>query len=180
MSRNGRLNGKTTPLPLLTGSAHGFSLIELMLGTSILVVSLLGYIGVFCSGYNNLAESGGMTMAFSAAQQLLEDVRAVPFANLPNLNNFRTDIAGSQPAGGPEREIARKWRYAVAGNGLGWAFTQSEMQRWTVIATGETAFGGTGQITVTDTTPLLRTVTVTVTVPGRAVPISLSTVVSSF
>jgi hypothetical protein len=121
-----------------------------------------------------------MTMAFSAAQQFLEDVRAVPFANLPNLNNFSTDSAGSQPAGGPEREIARKWRYALAGDGTGWAFSSSEKQRWTIIATGERVFGGTGRVTVADTSSLLRTVTVTVTMPGRAAPIQLNTVIGRF
>jgi Tfp pilus assembly protein PilV len=180
MSGNGILNGKASWPPHLTGSASGFSLLELMLGTIVLVIALLGFIGMFSSGHSNVAESGHMTMAFSGAQQFLEDVRAVPFANLPNLNNFRTDNAGSQPAGGPEREIARKWRYALAGDGSGWAFTSSEKQRWSVIATGERVFGGTGQITVTDTTPLLRTVTVTVTMPGRAGPVQLSTVVSPF
>ncbi len=180
MISNARLNGKATRPPLLTGSARGFSLLELMLGAMVLVVSLLGFIGMFSSGYSNVAESGNMTMAFSAAQQFLEDARAVPFANLTNLNNFRTDSAGSQPAGGPEREIARKWRYALAGDGAGWVFTSLEKQRWTVIGTGERVFGGVGQITVTDTTPLLRTVTVTVTTPGRAAPIQLSTVVGRF
>jgi len=180
MSSPGRVKGKAYTLRLLNGSARGVGLLELMLGMVVLVVALLGFIGMFSSGYSNVAESGSMTMGFSAAQQLLEDVRAVPFANLPNLHNFRTDNAGSQPAGNPEREIARKWRYALAGDGSGWGFTQAEKQRWTVIATGERIFGGTGQITVTDTTPLLRTVTVTVTMPGRAAPIRLDTVVSRF
>jgi Tfp pilus assembly protein PilV len=180
MSRNERLAGNAIRPRLLSGSTCGFSLLELMLGTIVLVIALLGFITMFSSGHSNVAESGNMTMAFSAAQQFLEDARAVPFANLPNLNNFRTDNAGSQPAGGPEREIARKWRYALAGDGSGWAFTSSEKQRWTVIATGERVFGGTGQVTVTTTTPLLRTVTVTVTMPGRAGPVQLSTVVSPF
>jgi Tfp pilus assembly protein PilV len=180
MSRIGQLNGTTTRPRLLTGQGRGFSLLEIMLGSIVLVVALMGFISMFSSGYTNVAESGNMTMAFSAAQQFLEDVRAVPFANLPNLNNFRTDNVGSQPAGGPEREIARKWRYALAGDGTGWAFTVSEKQRWTVIATGERVFGGTGQVTVTDTSTLLRTVSVTVSMPGRAAPIQLNTVVSRF
>ncbi len=180
MRRGDCLTGNAPRPQLLTGSAQGFGLIELLLGTIVLVVALLGFVGMFSTGYTNVAASGSRTMAFSAAQQLLEDVRAVPFANLPNLNNFRTDNAGSQPGGGPEREIARKWRYALAGDGAGWGFTQAEKQRWTVIATGERIFGGTGQVTVTDTTPLLRTVTVTVTMPGHAAPIQLNTVVSRF
>jgi prepilin-type N-terminal cleavage/methylation domain-containing protein len=180
MSGNGVSNGKAPWSPRLTASARGFSLLEVLLGMVVLVVALLGFISMFSSGYSNVAESGSMTMGFSAAQQLLEDVRAVPFANLPNLNNFSTDNAGSQPAGGPERDIARKWRYALAGDGAGWGFTAPEKQRWTVIATGERVFGGTGQITVTDTTPLLRTVSVTVTMPDRAAPIRLNTVVGRF
>ena len=180
MTRHSSLHGQFPVRSLAYEGARGFSLIEIMLGMTVLVTSLLGFIGMFSSAYTNVAQSGGMTMAYSATQQLLEDARAVPFANLPNLNNFRTDTAASQPAGGPEREIARKWRFAVGGDAPEWGFTQSEKQLWTVIATGEKILGGTGQISVTDTTPLLRTVTVTVTIPGRPVPIQLNTVVSSF
>ena len=37
MTSNARLNGKATRPPLLTGSARGFSLLELMLGAMVLV-----------------------------------------------------------------------------------------------------------------------------------------------
>lgn len=160
------------------GGGRGFTLIEILIGLTVLTVGLLGVVGMFSAGYTNLSEGGRMTMALTAARQMLEDIRTVPFDNLPNLNNLDTNNAGTQPAGNPEREIARKWRYALAGNDAAWNFTAAERGRWRNLGVGNALFGGRGQIAVFDQTTTLRRVTITVLVPGRGATVQLVTLIS--
>jgi Tfp pilus assembly protein PilV len=153
-----------------------------MIGLTILVVGILGVAGMFGTGYTNVAEGGRMTLAVTAARQMLEDIRTIPFNNLPNLNGFDTNNPGTQPANNPEREIARKWRYALAGDGTGWGFTTAEKARWQNLGVGNALFGARGQITVGDTTPqnpTMRQATITVPVPGRGASVQLTTLISS-
>ncbi len=158
--------------------ARGLTLIEILIGMTILSVGLLGIAGMFSTGYTDAAAGGKTTMAVTAARQILEDMRLIPFGNLANLNGFNTASVGTQPANDPERAIARKWRYALAGEGTGWNFTTAEKARWTVLSTGGAIFAGSGQISVVNQGANLRLVTVTVPIPGRGVNIQLATLIS--
>jgi prepilin-type N-terminal cleavage/methylation domain-containing protein len=159
--------------------ARGFTLIEIMIGLTILVVGILGVASMFGTGYTNLAEGGRMTLAVTAARQMLEDIRTIPFNNLPNLNGFDTNNPGTQPANNPEREIARKWRYALAGDGTGWGFTTAEKARWHNLGVGNAVFGAGGTIAVANLGATMREVTITVPVPGRGAIVRLVTRISS-
>ena len=155
--------------------ATGLSLIEVLIGMSIMVVGILGTVAMFGTGYTNLSEGGRLTMGLTAARQALEDMRTLPFASLDSLHGLDTDNAGSQPTSGAQRDIARKWRYAIAGDGTGWSFTSAEKSSYKQLATGAALFKGRGRITVTQPSVTLREVTVTVTVPGRGNTVSLTT-----
>ncbi len=159
--------------------ARGFTLVEILVGMTILVVGILGVASMFGTGYTNVGEGGRMTMAVTAGRQMFEDVRTIPFDNLPNLNGFDTNNAGTQPASDPERGIARKWRYALAGNGTGWNFTVAEQAMWQNLGVGSVpSFGAQGQIAVANQTTTLRLVTITVRVPGRGATVQLATLIS--
>jgi Tfp pilus assembly protein PilV len=162
---------------------RGFTLIEILIGITLLVVGILGVATMFGTGYHNLGEGGRMTMAVTAARQMLEDVRLIPFDNLTNLNGplgtgFNTDNPASQPAGGLELDIARKWRYALAGQGTGWGFTTQEKARWQSLGVGTSIFGGQGRIFVTSPSSTLQQITVTVGVPGGRWTVQLATLIS--
>jgi prepilin-type N-terminal cleavage/methylation domain-containing protein len=159
-------------------AGRGFTLIELLLGMTILVVGLLGIVGMFSTGYTNVAEGGRLTMALAGAQQMLEDLRTLPFDTLGTLHGFDTTNAGSQPAAAPARDLARKWRYALAGDGPGWAFTAVEQQRWARLSSGGAPFAGQGTLSVVAQSATLRRVTVTVPVPGRGLTVQLTTLFS--
>jgi len=167
---------------MLRERSRGFTLIEILIGISILAVGLLGIAGMFSTAYTDVSYGGKTTMAVTAARQILEDMRLLPFDNLANLNGFDTNNPGSQPAANPERAMARKWRYIVAGSGTGWNFTSGETAQWSSLYTGGANFGGQAQVTVTSPSPTLRQVTVTVPLPGRTqgavLNISLSTLIS--
>lgn len=163
---------------MLRERVRGFTLIEILIGLTILAIGLLGVAGMFSTAYTDVSAGGKTTMAVTAARQILEDTRLLPFDNLTNLNGFNTNNAGSQPAGGPERAMARKWRYVVAGSGPGWNFTSGETAQWSSLYTGGANFGGQATVTVTSPSVTMRQVTVTVPVPGRGVNVSLTTLIS--
>jgi len=160
----------------------GFTLIEILIGITILAVGLLGIAGMFSTAYVDINAGGKTTMAVTAARQIIEDMRLMPFANLVNVNGFDTNTVTSQPAGQPELAMARKWRYLVAGSGTGWNFTAAEMAEWKTLYTGGANFGGQATVAVTSPSPTLRLVTVTVPLQGRTqgtvLNISLSTLIS--
>ena len=159
--------------------ASGFTMIEILVGLTILAVGLLGVAGMFSTAYVDVSAGGKTTMAVTAARLIVEDMRLLPFDKLANLNGFDTNNTVSQPAGDPERGMARKWRYIVAGTGTGWNFTSAETANWSSLYTGASViFGGNAVIQVTSPSPTLRQVTVTVPVPGRGVNVSLSTLIS--
>jgi prepilin-type N-terminal cleavage/methylation domain-containing protein len=166
---------------------RGLTLVEVLIGITIMAVGVLGTLGMFHAGFNTVGEGGRTTMALTAARQLLEDVRLVPFNNLANLNNFDTNNAGTLPGGGVELAIARKWRYALAGAGTGWTFTPTETQQWNRLLSGVgggSSVAGQGVITVINRSPVipgpltLQEVTVTVRVPAGGRAVTLSTYIS--
>jgi prepilin-type N-terminal cleavage/methylation domain-containing protein len=167
---------------------RGFSLIELLIGMSIMAVALLSIATMFSTGYSDVAAGGRTTMAATAARQLLEDIRTLPFDRIADLDTLNTNIAGTLPAvdAGLDpgrtmvRNIARKWRYALAGDLTGWGGAPDAA--WSVLRASGTAFGARGQVTVTSPTATLREVTVTVFLQGRSageeLPLRLATTIS--
>ena len=162
---------------------QGFTLIEILIGITILVVGVLGVATMFGTGYSNVGQGASLTLAVTAARQMLEDVRTIPFNNLTNLNGpggtgFDTSSLGTQPAADPERNIARKWRYALMGDGTGWNFTNAEKGKWQNLGVNNVTFGGRGLVVVTSPSATMRLITITVNVPGRGNTVQLATLIS--
>jgi prepilin-type N-terminal cleavage/methylation domain-containing protein len=165
----------------------GFSLIELLIGMSLMAVALLSIAAMFSTGYNDVHAGGRTTMATSAARQMIEDMQNLPFASLANMHNFDTSnplsLTLTMTAGSPEYTLARKWRYTLAGEGTGWpAYSIAEKAMWSVQTISGVALGANGQISVLQDTPTLRRITVTVQLPGRTagapIPVQLTTLIS--
>ncbi|HSB71854.1 MAG TPA: type II secretion system protein [Candidatus Methylomirabilis sp.] len=172
-----RLDRGATDNPKACG--NGFSLIELLISMSIMAIALLSIASMFATGYTDVTAGGKTTMATAAARQILEDIQTIPFANLPNLNNTGTNSTADLPAANPERDLVRKWRYALAGDSVTWGFTTAEKAKWSALTVSGVSLGATGRITVVDqdVPPTLRLVTVTVSVPGRP-NVQLATLIS--
>src|SRR5213076_2075640 len=79
-----------TKIALPHDDSRGFTLAEVMIASMVLTIGLLAVVGMFPVGYGQVADAGRMTLAVTGARQILEDVGALPFANLSNLNGFDT------------------------------------------------------------------------------------------
>ncbi len=175
-------------------SAAGFTYLELLVASSVLMVSFLALAGMFVAGSAQITGAGNMTIGLSATRQILEDVRRLPFDNLINLDGFDTEDPTTLPTSGPELEVARRWRYALAGDGVGWAFTSAEQERWPTLANKDdsgqslnetqsrplgASLGASGRINATAISATITQITVTVAVPGRWRPIQIATRIAS-
>jgi Tfp pilus assembly protein PilV len=156
---------------------RGFGLVELLVGMTFMTVGLLAIAAMFPAGYLLVSDSGTTTMSVTAARQLLEDVRSVPFADLALLNGVDTTNVATLPATEPARQLVRKWRYALAGEGSGFTFTTAERSRWARLSIATAGLAGRGRITVTSPSGSLRLVTVTISAP-RTRDMSISTLVT--
>jgi len=164
--------------------SRGFTLAEVMIASMVLTIGLLAVVGMFPVGYGQVADAGRMTLAVTGARQILEDVGALPFASLSNLNGFDTTNPATLPASDPELTVARRWRYMLAGAGDGFTFTTAEQAQWGTV----TPFAGRATIGVCNpgvtppcaapTSLTLRQAAVTVTVPGLVPRVSLTTVIA--
>lgn len=130
-------------LAAAAGERRGFTLIEVLIAMAVLTIALVAIAGMFPAGYRQVTDAGRMTLAVTAARQMLEDLRNVPFDSLDNLNGFNSENSGTQPADDPERGVARRWRYAVAGDGDGFNLTAVELANWQSLS----PLGG-GRVTV--------------------------------
>ena len=157
------------------GDRRGFTLVEVLVAAMILVVALLTMASMFPAGYKQIADGGRMTMAVAGARHILEDVGDVPFNNISNLNGVDTASNAGVIAGltGTEAAIARRWRYMLAGPGSGFTFTGAETA---ALGTPQT-YAGRAVVTVANTSATLRTVTVTVTIPGLPNNVTMGTVI---
>ena len=156
----------------------GFTYVELLIASTLLAVSILALAGMFVTGYATVNSAGATTMGLSSARQVLEEVRRLPYDNLINLNGFETDDSTTLPSNGPELEVARRWRYALAGDGVGWTFTAAESARWPTLNDQGQDLDASGTIRVEQQTATLTKITVTVSVPGKWRPIQLSTLIA--
>ncbi len=165
----------TQKLERTLGDRRGFTLVEVLVAAMILVVALLTMASMFPVGYKQIADGGRMTIAVTGARHILEDVGDVPFANISNLNGVDTASNTGVIAGltGTEAAIARRWRYMLAGPGNGFSFTGAETTAW---GTPQT-YAGRAVVTVANTSATLRTVTVTVTIPGLPSSVTMGTVI---
>jgi prepilin-type N-terminal cleavage/methylation domain-containing protein len=159
-------------------ASSGFSLIEVVVGAAVLAVALLAMAAMFPTGYTNITEAGKVTMALTGARQILEDISALPFDNIGNLNGFDTQNPATLPAGEPERMIGRRWRYALAGEGNGFTFNTAEKNEWSTLSTGGFILNGRGLISTAGLSATLIQVTVTITYPGRSTGVTLITNIS--
>lgn len=161
---------------------EGFSLIELVIGMTVLSVGLLGVASMFSTGYTDVAAGGKTTVAVGMARQIMEDIRLLPaqnsLASVFNLNNVDTTNVGSLPAADPELRVARKFRFLMAGTDQAatWGITTpptvpAMTDDWGArMNLANTAFTGQGRIDVADVGAVATTlaqVTVTVTITGR-------------
>lgn len=151
-----------------TSGSSGFTLVELLVGMTFLMVSLLAIAAMFPMAYVVTNEAGKTTMTLTAARQIIEDIRSLPFDDVDDLNNFDTNTYSTLPGSGAPRAIARRWRYALAGAGNGFTFTSTERAQWGSLANAGVAFGARGRISVSAVNSTLWRVTVTITVPNRA------------
>jgi Tfp pilus assembly protein PilV len=157
---------------------EGFTYVELLFATSLLLVSFLALAGMFVLAYAQVNGAGNTTMGLSGARQVLEDMRRLPYADLANLDGFDTEDPGTLPAGAAEREVARRWRYALAGEGVGWFFTTEEKARWPSLNNQGDTLSASGVIDVVSLTATTTQVTVTVSVPGRWRPVEVATIIA--
>ena len=152
---------------------RGFTLAEVIVASMVLIVALLVIATMFPMGHQQVVDAGRMTLAVTAARQVLEDIGSLPFDSVVNLNGYSTANVATLPANGPELAAARRWRYMVGGAGGGFTFTTAEMTEYGSV----TPMGGTATIQVTSPTTTQRQATVTVSVPGLTTNVQLTTVV---
>jgi len=201
----GDLYGKGNPMAIRLNSnrktTRGFTLVELMIGMTILAFGLLAVAGMFQTGFTDVSKGGKATMAATAARQTLENLRSIPFNSLVTL--YTNGVACNPPTpclppytfstassygtlqGNQQvKDVIRQLRYALNGDdGTGnWNFTAAEKNQWsTMLGPGGTATGGTATITIADATQGagrvlgLMDVTVRVTMPGTGLTVQFGT-----
>jgi len=171
----------------------GFTLVELMIGMTVMSIGLLAIAGMFQTGWTDVAKGGKATIAANAARQALEELRSIPFDDLASLYTngaacnpptpclaaytFSTDSFATVRGNQPVRDVLRHLRYSLRGDDGtgGWNFTAQEKARWaTMLSTGGTPVNGTATVTINDVTQgvgrvlALMDVTVTVSIPATS------------
>ena len=155
-------------------SEAGFTLVETIVAMLFAAGALLGFAYAFTASYANVVQEGESTMAVAAARQLLEDVKTLDLADIDTLNGFDTGNFETLPQDAGPRNVARRLHYSVAG-GSNWSFTAEEKARWSRTESDKSSPSGQARIQVTSPSATLRMVTVTVTMPGAASPVQLTT-----
>lgn len=84
-----------------TWTPHGFSLLELLVSASILVIGILGALIAFPTSYQNFGHGGRVVQATNLAQQKIEQLR----------NGSFPPAAGQEAAG----QYTRSWTVNVSG-----------------------------------------------------------------
>lgn len=157
-------------------SQRGFATIEILAAVTLVAIMLLSIAAMYLTAHSTVERSGNSTVAVAVARQALEEMRSLPYDSLVELDGFDTTLISSLPSNDPERTLARKWRYAVAGESDGWSYTTAEKTKWSSFA-GE---GATmqGRIDVTSPSTSLRAVTTTLIIPGHPNDVQLATLIS--
>lgn len=87
---------------LIKENKSGFTLLELMIGISVLIVALVGLLGVFAHMISLNENSGKLTLAVAACQAKLEEMRNSSFSTL--YSNYNGTNGAFNPAGFPSGE----------------------------------------------------------------------------
>ncbi len=188
------------PRPVSTlAAARGFTVVEVLVAAVILAVAIIGIAAVFPIGHQDVASSGQITMATASAQMALDGMQNLPaIANIRTLDGFNitTGTSTLPPAGTPERTLAQRWAFALTGNAVTWTPPAGSPEyTFGPNAVAPTSLGATGNIVVQclDMTalpaltplapcppdPWLVLVTISVTVPERSVPITVTRLISN-
>jgi prepilin-type N-terminal cleavage/methylation domain-containing protein len=148
----------------LKGCRGGFTLVELLIGMTVLAVGLLAIGAMFSTGYTDVTAGGRTTLGVSAARLIFEDMHALPFTGLDSFLSpakvFNTSLVGTLPpvpdvadpavkAKTMARNLARKWHYVLTGQATGWpAYTAAELATWFPLSATGVNFGGIGTVSV--------------------------------
>jgi Tfp pilus assembly protein PilV len=166
--------GGTTPRHD-AGTQRGFASLEVLAAVTVVAIMLLSVATMYLTAQASVERSGDTTVAVALARQMLEAARALPYQQLATLDGLDTNSVGSLPTDDPARTVARRWRYALAGEGGGWSYTSTERAAWPTFATLDAL---RGQVEVASPSPSVRAVTVTIAVPGRPADVRLETLIS--
>lgn len=163
--------------------AAGFTLVELLVAASILVVALLGIAAVLPTADMSLHQAGQISKAVALAQEMIEMVKNDPFSQLSLYNGVDTRTTITYPVDVPIPPIP-----GDAGNFMG----GSNVTKWKndialYLVTGAGITGGYGTITVSTVAtcgggaPVLRKISVAVnwTDVGRPYQVTLQTLASA-
>jgi prepilin-type N-terminal cleavage/methylation domain-containing protein len=167
---------RTPADPSVNRRHDGFTLMEVLLAATIMVVALLGIASVFPSADMNLHQSGQISKAVSLAQQMIETIKNDPFTDLPAYQGVDTRNTATHPVDDPNPPIPGN-----PGNFMG----GSNIAKWATdinlyLATGAGITNGFGTIAVSDvaTNPsgaaILRRITVTVSWTDRGQPFAVT------
>jgi type II secretory pathway pseudopilin PulG len=158
----------------------GFTVVEVVIAVMVLLIAVVITASMFPTGHQQAVDAARTTSAVAAGRQILEDIGGLPFDSVRSLDGFDTSNSATAPARDPEAAAARRWRYMLAGAGGGFSFTTSELAQYGAV----TPLGGAATIRVSS--PPTGTcsaggsrcqATVTVSVPGLATPVQLTTIV---
>lgn len=164
-------------------ASRGFTIIEVLVAASILVVALLGIASVLPTANMTLHRAGQISKAVALAQHMLETIKNDPFIDLVNYHGVDTRTTGTWPLDDPDPPVP-----GTPGNFMG----NTNVLRWRdgislFLASGAGITGGLGTISVTTVAtdgtgnPILRRVTVVVgwTEGGSPYTVQLSTLASA-
>jgi prepilin-type N-terminal cleavage/methylation domain-containing protein len=162
-------------------SYPGFTIVEMLIASTILVVALLGIAGVLPVANLTLHQSGQISKAVSLAQEMIEMIKNDSFADLTLYNNVDTRTTGTYPVDD-----------AVTPGAVGNFVGGTNVTKWkddinVFLVTGAGITNGYGTIVVTNVATdasaaaILRKVTVRVhwTEQGRPYQVMLETLASS-
>jgi len=178
-----RLRHPDTCPPRGLRPGNGFTIVEVLVAATILIVALLGIAAVMPTADMNLHLAGQISKAASLGQEMIEVIKNDPFSQLSLYNGVDTRNAGTFPIDTPNPPIP-----GDAGNFMG----GSNAAKWAndinvYLATGAGITGGYGTIGVSTVAtdaggnPILRKVSVTVnwTDGGRPYQVKLETLASA-
>jgi type II secretory pathway pseudopilin PulG len=165
------------------GPAPGFTMIEVLVAATVLIVALLGIAAVMPTADTNLHLSGQISKAAALAQEMIEMTKNDPFSQLSLYDGVDTRDPTTYPLDTPNPPIP-----GDAGNFMG----GSNVAKWATditlyLATGAGISGGYGTIGVTTVAadgsgnPILRKVSVIVNWidGGRPYQVRLETLASA-
>ena len=178
-----RLRHSDTRPPQRLRSGNGYTMVEVLVASAILIVALLGIAAVMPTADMNLHLAGQISKAASLAQEMIEMTKNDPFSQLSLYHGVDTRNPATFPLDTPTPPIP-----GDAGNFMGGTNAAKWANDITVyLATGAGITGGYGTISVTtvatDATgnPILRKASVTVNWidGGRPYQVKLETLASA-